>query len=105
MDQNEAALKAEIIRRTRAWDQRFQQMEEDIRRQDEALAQARNRTEMALYIDRRKAEEVDTIAPELMSFVGGRTTEEVEQSIARAQAKTASIVQGPLPLTCRTSVR
>jgi hypothetical protein len=45
------------------------------------------------YVQRRIAEESDNIAPELLQFVDGKTPEEVEASIERVKASTASIVE------------
>lgn len=45
------------------------------------------------YIQRRVNEESDSIAPELLDFIGGNTPEEVEASIARVKEKTAQIVE------------
>lgn len=93
-DAEDLALKAEIARRGRAWDQRFRRMESELARKTEQITAERMRTEMAAYIQRRLSEEVDTIAPELASYVSGNSPEAVEQSIERAKAKTASIVAG-----------
>lgn len=49
---------------------------------------------LGAYIQRRINEEQDTIAPELLGYIDGKTEEEVEASIARVQATTASIIEG-----------
>ena len=94
MSGQDAELRRLIEQRTREWDQRFQQMQQEIAQKDELLAQERQRIDMMSYIQRRIAEEADEIAPELIDYIGGSTPEEVEAAITAAKAKTASILDG-----------
>lgn len=94
MDPQDEALRRELDRRTRDWDVKLRQMRSELDRKDSMIRQERERADMASYIQRRRAEERDEIAPELMSFITGSTPEEVEASITRAKAKTASILEG-----------
>ena len=93
-NQDDAEIRRLIDQRTREWNVKFRQMQEQIARKDELIEQTRNRADMQAYISRRIAEEPDEIAPELTSYVRGDTREEVEQAILAAKQKTASILDG-----------
>jgi hypothetical protein len=94
MNYEDEALRRELDRRTRDWDVKLRQMRQEIDQKDRQIEQQRQRAEMMGYIARRRAEERDAVAPELLSYVQGDSVEEVEQSIGRARAKTADILEG-----------
>lgn len=85
----ELRLRAQIERTTAEWNRTLQQMKSALARHDEPI----QRPDMSPYIQRRISEERDTIAPELIDYIGGNSIEEVEKSIAIAREKTASILR------------
>ena len=93
-DAEDRMLKAEIARRGRMWDAKFDQMQAEIQRKDQLIEEARNRRDLQAYIQRRVSEERDEIAPQLIDFIRGNTVEEVDRAIIAAKQKTNSIVQG-----------
>jgi hypothetical protein len=46
------------------------------------------------HVQRRIAEEQDSIAPELLDYITGNSVEEIEASIEKAKIKTAAILEG-----------
>lgn len=93
-DAEDLAIKAEIARRGRQWDQRFAELERQLAHKTELIKLAQRQTAAEEYARRRKAELRDEIAPELLDYIGGDSIEAVERSIDRAKAKTSSIVAG-----------
>jgi hypothetical protein len=93
-DAEQQLIRLELDRRTREWNRKLADMRAELDRKDEQIQQEQRSAEMMGYIARRRVEERDEIAPELMSFITGSTIEEVEQAITRAKAKTASILEG-----------
>ena len=104
MNQDDAQLRLMIDARTREWEAKFRQMQEQIARKDEQIEQTRNRVEIGAYIQRRISEERDLVAPELIDYIGGSSVEQVEAAISTAKAKTASILAGIREATFRTDV-
>ncbi len=94
MDYQDAELRMLLQHRTREWDAKLAAMRAEIDRKDTMIAQAERQVEVDEYARRRKAEERDEIAPELIDYVRGDSIEAIEQSITRAKAKTASILEG-----------
>ena len=90
----DAMLRLEIERRTQEWNRKFTDLENQLRRKDAAIEEARNRRELQAFISRRIAEEADEIAPELIDFIQGDSVEAVEAAISTAKAKTQSILDG-----------
>lgn len=93
-DAEEAELTAKdlIERRQAEFDARMAQFQTE---QDMKIALLEKQNEMVAlqaYIQRRVNEEQDNIAPELVEYVGGDTPEQVEASIEKVKASTASIV-------------
>lgn len=91
----EAKLTAEqlIAKREEDFNARMEQFQRD---QEVKIALLEKQNEMVAlqaYIQRRVNEEQDNIAPELLDYVGGETPEQVEASIAKVKASTASIVE------------
>lgn len=81
-----------LARKEQEWNDRF----ESIRREQEmALALAEKQAEvnrLMQYRNDRLQEEAENIMPELIDFIGGNTEQEIEESIARAVAKTGAIL-------------
>lgn len=69
--------------------------EEAHKRETQEALQAKEREflQFNAHKAQRIAEEKDDIAPQLLEFVSGSTTEELEASIAKAKAATASILE------------
>lgn len=80
--------------RTQEFERQFMEMRQEMALRDALLQKERERGELMAYIQRRVAEERDEIAPELIDYIGGESSEMVEASIATAKAKTASILEG-----------
>lgn len=83
----ELSLRAQVERTTANWNAQLNQIKSALARSEPV-----QRADMTAYIQRRIAEEVNEIAPELRDYVGGSTPDEVEQSITTAKAKTQSIL-------------
>ncbi len=90
----DAELRMLLAQRVREWNKRLADLKHRLDQKGVEIEQQRERGEMSAYVARRKAELRDEIAPELLDYVRGTTVEEVEASIVRAQAKTASILEG-----------
>lgn len=93
-DAEQQALRLELDRRSRDWEKRLADMRRELDRKDSLIEQERERTELMAFIQRRKSELRDEVAPELMSFITGDSIEAIEDSIERAREKTASILEG-----------
>ena len=94
-------LRMLLVHREREWSRKLADMKRQLRDQDEQIEREQKRASMRAYIDRRKVEERDEIAPELLDFIQGTTVEEIEAAITRAKAKTASILEGIFQATAQ----
>lgn len=93
-DREELTAKDLLERQNADWERRFEVMQQE-READRALL-AREAQYQELQATRlRMLSEADadnTIAPQLLDYVGGNTPEEIAQSIAMAQSKSADIL-------------
>lgn len=94
-DAEEAELSAkELIERRQAeMAAQIQAMQAEQAQQLALMAKEVEFNKLQAHIQRRVNEESDNIAPELLQFISGNTVEEVEASIERVKATTASIVE------------
>lgn len=78
------------------WDAQLASQKEELARAQALMEKERQFLSLTAYTQKRVAEEVaaDTIAPELLDFIGGNSEAEVEASITKVKEKTASIVAG-----------
>lgn len=91
----EAKLSAEqlIAKRDAEFEARMAQFQAEQELKVAMLEKENERTRLQAYIQRRINEEQDSIAPELLDYIDGQTSEDVEASIARVKASTASIIE------------
>lgn len=91
----EAKMTAEqvIQRRQEEMAAQLQSVQEQNSQQIALMAKELEFQKNSAYAQRRINEESDNIAPELIQFVTGNTPEEIEASIERVKATTASIVE------------
>ena len=74
------------------WEQRFADMQADRDRERAAGEKERQFGQLQAFRGQRIAEESEGIAPQFRDYITGKTSEEIEASIATAKAKTAEIV-------------
>jgi hypothetical protein len=89
----EMSAKELLEKREQQWQAQRQADMEREAAERELLKKELEFMQLQSYVQRRIAEETDNIAPELLQFVDGKTPEEVEASIERVKASTASIVE------------
>lgn len=94
MNQNEDyRMRREVEIAAAGWNAQLRQMRSALARHDE-LAGHDEHVDLRAYLSRRISEERESIAPELLDYIGGSTIDEVERSISTAKAKTQSILDG-----------
>lgn len=102
--EEEMSAKELLQAREQEWESRFNSLQtesekrlEEIQRQREQeralLEKEREFATLSAYTQRRVAEESDHIAPQLVDFISGSTTEEIERSLAVAKAKSQEIAE------------
>lgn len=74
------------------WEKKFEQIAQDRAAERAVLEKERELASLAAYTQQRVAQEQDSIAPQLLDFIGGNSPEEIDASIERAKAKSAEIV-------------
>ena len=91
----EAKMSAEqlIARRQEEMRTQLAQMQAEQQQQLAMMAKEVEFQKLSAHVQRRINEESDNIAPELLQFVTGDSVEEIEASIERVKATTASIVE------------
>jgi hypothetical protein len=100
-DREEAAARHDIEIASASWHRQLQQLRDELDRRDQRHD---DHVDLHAYLVRRIAEEADTIAPELIDYIGGSTADEVEQSITMAKQKTANILEGVRQAQARPSM-
>lgn len=84
---------AERINQTQSeWEQKFQQMQAEREQERALLEKEKEFATLTAYTQQRISAEQDSIAPELLDFVGGNTQAEIDASIDRVKAKSAAII-------------
>lgn len=74
-------------------EQRLSQITQERENERALLEKEREFATLQAYTQKRLAEESDSIAPQLVDFINGRSTEEIESSISVAKAKSAEIAE------------
>lgn len=78
---------------TREWETKFTALNENLASERAIREREQEYSKLAAYIQRRVAEEAETIEPHLVKYVQGASPEEVELSIKQLQADSAGIYQ------------
>lgn len=76
----------------KTWQQRFEESEERTKIAEAAALKEREFADLRDYVQAKIAENQNDIAPQLLAYIGGNSTEEVDASIARAKATTEEII-------------
>lgn len=95
-DEEKLSVTDLLKKRDDEWKARQAELETKLEVERAIMQKDRELFQLQSYIQRRVSEEIaaNTIIPDLVDFVDGNTSEEVEQSITRLKEKTVSIVEG-----------
>lgn len=93
-DREELSAKELLERQNADWEHRFEVMQQEREADRALLAREAQYQELQATRERmmREADADNTIAPQLFDYIGGDTPEQIAQSIAMAQAKSADIL-------------
>lgn len=93
-DRDELSAKDLLDQRQQEWEARFAEQQAQIEADRALLAREAQYQELLALKDRllREADADNTIAPQLLDYVGGHDENQIRQSIAMAQAKSADIL-------------
>jgi hypothetical protein len=89
--QREQEFNSRLADATQTWEQKFQQMQQEREQERALLEKDKELANLQAYTQRRVTEEADNIAPQLLEFVTGNSTAEIDASIERVKAKSNEI--------------
>lgn len=89
--QREQEFQQRLAQTEQTFEQKFAQMQQEREQEQAMLAKDREVQMLQSYIQTKVTESQDTIAPQLLEFIGGNNQAEVDASIERVKAKSAEL--------------
>lgn len=90
--EEETDVRSLLEQKEREWNSKLENLERERAQERALLNREREYAELMAYRERAISQQVDNILPELVEYISGNTPAEVDESVARAVAKSESVM-------------